>query len=63
MDFTILRIHRKAKGLNLKDLAPKVGIASGYLSMIERNKKTPNIKIIEDICTELDCELRIIPKT
>ena len=63
MDFTILRIHRKAKGLNLKDLAPKVGVAVGYLSMIERNKKSPNIKVIEDICIELDCELRIIPKT
>ena len=62
MDFTILRTIRKSKGLNLKDLAPKIGIASGYLSMIERNKKSPNIKIIENICTELDCELRIIPR-
>ena len=62
MDFTILRIHRKAKGLKLKEIAPGLGISSGYLSMIERNKKSPNIKVIEDICTELDCELRIIPK-
>ena len=63
MDFTILRIHRKAKGLKLKDLAPKMGISKGYLSLIERNKKNPHTQLIADICNELDCELRIIPKT
>ena len=62
MDFTILRIHRKAKGLKLKDLAPKMGISKGYLSQIERNKKNPPTQLIEDICSQLDCELRIIPK-
>lgn len=63
MDFTTLRIHRKAKGLKLKDIAPGLKISSGYLSMIERNLKTPNSKLLEDICEKVDCELRIIPKT
>lgn len=63
MDFTVLRIHRKAKGLTLKDVASKAGIKSGYLSLIERNKKMKQFDIIEDICDQLDCELRIIPKT
>lgn len=62
MDFTILRTLRKAKGLTLKDVAPK-GITPAYLSLIERNKKMKQFEIIEDICNELDCELRIIPKT
>lgn len=63
MDFTILRIHRRAKGLKLKDIAPGLGISSGYLSMIERNLKNPNTTLLENICEILDCELRIIPKT
>ena len=63
MDFTILRIHRRAKGLKLKDIAPGLGISSGYLSMIERNLKNPNTTLLENICKKLDCELRIIPKT
>jgi len=63
MDFTILKTIRQSKKLKLKDLAPGLGISSGYLSMIERNKKSPNIEVIENICIQLDCELRIIPKT
>lgn len=63
MDFTILRTLRKAKGIRLQELAPKVGIKPGYLSLIERNKKMKQFQVIEDICKELDCELRIIPKT
>lgn len=63
MDLKILRIHRKAKKLKLKDIAPGLGISSGYLSMIERNLKFPNSQLLEDICEKVDCELRIIPKT
>ena len=63
MDFTILRIHRRANGLKLKDIAPGLGISSGYLSMIEINLKNPNTTLLENICKKLDCELRIIPKT
>lgn len=62
MDFTTLKIHRKAKGLRLKDIAPGLGISSGYLSMIERNLKNPSTKLLESICEKVDCELRIIPK-
>ena len=60
MDFTILRIHRKAKGLRLKDIAPGLGISSGYLSMIERNLKNPSVQLIEDICDKVDCKLMIL---
>jgi len=63
MDFTILRTLRKAKGLRLQDLAPKAGIKPGYLSLIERNKKMKQFQIIEDLCKELDCELRIVIKS
>ena len=63
MDFTILRTLRKAKGLTLKDVSLGVQVTIAYLSLIERNKKNPPTQLIEDICKELDCELRIIPKT
>ena len=63
MDFTILRTFRKSKKLILKDVASKVKITIAYLSLMERNKKNPRKQLIEDICKELDCELRIIPKT
>ena len=60
MDFTILKTLRKDKGLKLKDLAPGLGISSGYLSMIERNLKNPSVQLIEDICEKLDCKLMIL---
>lgn len=62
MDFTILKTLRKSKKIKLIKLSKDIGISPAYLSMIERNKRTPVISIIEDICKELDCELRILPK-
>ncbi len=63
MDFTALRIIRKRNRITLTDMAKKVKVSKAYLSSIENNRKSPNIKVIENICIELDCELRIIPKT
>lgn len=59
MDFAILKTLRKSKKIKLIELSKKVGITTAYLSLIERNKRNPNISIIEDICNELDCELQI----
>ena len=63
MDFTILRTLRKSKKIKLIELSKQIGISPAYLSMIENNKRDPKASTIEDICTKLDCELRIIPKT
>ena len=63
MDFNTLKVIRKGKKIRQGDLAKDIGIAPAYLSLIESNKRTPSITIIEDICNQLDCELRIIPKT
>ena len=63
MDFTALRTIRKRNRITLIDMAKRVTVSKSYLSLIENNLKSPNIKVIEDICKELDCELRIIPKT
>lgn len=63
MDFTILKTLRKSKKIKLIRLSKDIGISPAYLSMIENNKRDPKASTIEDICKELDCELRIIPKT
>jgi len=63
MDFGIIRALRRGKNIRQGDLAKSAGISQTYLSLIEKNKRTPSINVIEDICRELDCELRIIPKT
>lgn len=63
MDFNTLKVIRKGKNIRQGDLAKSIGITQTYLSLIESNKRIPSITIIEDICKELDCELRIIPKT
>lgn len=63
MDFSALRIIRKRNRITLTDMAKRVGVSKGYLSLIENNRKSPNIEVIEKICSQLDCELRIIPKT
>ena len=62
MDFSALRILRKRNRITIPDMAKRIGISKAYLSLIENNRKSPNIKVIEDICKELDCELRILPK-
>lgn len=62
MDFTILRTLRRSKSIKLIELSKDIGISPGYLSMIEKNKREPRLCTVEDICKELDCELRIIPK-
>lgn len=62
MDYTILKTLRKSKKIKLIEMAKQIGISPAYLSMIERNLRSPKVETIEDICNKLDCELRIIPK-
>ncbi len=63
MDLKILKEIRKGKKINQTNLAKSAGITQTYLSLIETNKRNPSIELVENICIELDCELRIIPKT
>lgn len=63
MNFLILKTLRKSKKVKLIELSKKIGISPAYLSMIEQNKREPRLCTVEDICKQLDCELRIIPKT
>lgn len=59
MDLTILKNLRKSKKIKLIELAERINVTPGYLSMVENNKRTPRISTVEDICRELNCELLI----
>ena len=61
MDLSILKERRIARGLSQSQLGEKLGITQMYVSHLERGKKS-NLVMLEKMCTELDCELRIIPK-
>lgn len=62
MDLSVLKDLRRAKKIKLYELAKKVGVSSALLSKIENNKGMKSMDLLEKICKELDCELRIIPK-
>lgn len=48
-----LKFYRKKAGLSQQVLAEKCGIATNYLSEIEREQKFPSIETIERISLEL----------
>lgn len=45
-----IRKYRKEIGMNLEEMAKKVGISTGYLCHLEKGtRKNPSTKIMEDI--------------
>ena len=64
MDFSILKTIRKSKNITLKEMSNKTGKSIAYISLVERNKKTPPLSLIEDICKELGViELLLVIKS
>ncbi len=49
-----LREIRKAKGLNLKDVADKAGITAGLLSRIENFRTIPSLPVLYEISMALE---------
>lgn len=47
---TLLRRHRKEKGLTLKAVADKAGVSEGFLSQIENNVKSPSLETLLRVC-------------
>ena len=62
MDLSLLKERRIARKITQKQMGNKLGCSQMYISHLERGRKR-NMDMIENLCTELDCELRIIPKT
>lgn len=48
---------RKLKNISQKELSIKAQITQSYLSLIENNKKEPNLKTLKDISVSLDVPL------
>ena len=47
---------RKKKKLTRKELAKLSKISEAYLSMLENNKRTPTIAVINDLANALECK-------
>lgn len=53
------RLHelRVNSGLSQEKLALRANITTTYLGLLERNLKNPTVKVIEQICSQLDISL------
>lgn len=53
------RIHelRVNSGLSQEKLALRANITTTYLGLLERNQKNPTVKVIEQICSQLNISL------
>lgn len=48
-----IRQLRKKKGLNQQFLADRIGVTQTYLSLLESDRKTPSINLINSLSREL----------
>jgi len=48
-----LRETRRAAGLTQEDLADLAGVHSTYISLLERNRKSPTVEVLQRICSSL----------
>jgi transcriptional regulator with XRE-family HTH domain len=46
---TVLRRHRKEKGMTLREVAEKSGVSEGFLSQVENNVKSPSVETLMSI--------------
>lgn len=53
------RIHelRVQNGLSQERLALRANITTTYLGLLERNQKNPTVKVIEQLCSQLNISL------
>jgi len=56
----VIKSLRKTKGINQTDLADRIEITQSYLSLIEKNRKEPNLSTLKRISNSLEIPLPII---
>ncbi len=52
-----LKRRRKALNLSQEELAGKLHLERGYISMIETGRKTPSLETLESICSALGIKI------
>lgn len=50
----VLKQARKEAGLTQEELAFETGLSRSYISFLERDKKSPTLKTLFDICEVLE---------
>lgn len=55
-----IRLCRVQKQLSQADLASMAGISVSYLSLLEKNKRDPNLSTVEGIANALEVPLSIL---
>ena len=56
----VIKSLRKTKGINQTDLANHIEITQSYLSLIEKNRKEPNLSTLKRISHSLEVPLPIM---
>lgn len=51
---SLIRRHRKDRGLTLKAVAQASGVSEGFLSQVENNVKSPSVETLVNICQALE---------
>lgn len=55
-----IRMIRAKRGLTQGELATRARISVAYLSLIERNARTPNLEVLEELAAGLDVPPNIL---
>ena len=55
-----MRTIRKAKGMTMKELGEKVGVAEVTVSFYETGKREPSLEVLCKIADELDVSLDML---
>jgi transcriptional regulator with XRE-family HTH domain len=53
----LLRGHRLAKGLSLRELAARTSVSNAYLSELERGRHEPSLSVLRALASALDTPL------
>ncbi len=56
----VLRAHRQAAGVTLRDLAERSNVSLGYISEIERGQKEASSELLQSLATGLNLSLSVL---
>lgn len=57
---TAIKLCRDRKNLTLSELSEKSGLSTSYISLLENNKRDPNLSKVESIASALNIPLSIL---